>query len=102
MKIIKGGSSTVAKSCYRAGDALVFELQLRQARVSFFVWGSWVVIGYRLAVNCYGYLDVHRELELKSSNKEPKTSQGPGGMGASISKPVEYSITIPLTERGVT
>ena len=31
MKIIKAGSSTVAKACYRAGDALVFDLRLQEA-----------------------------------------------------------------------
>ena len=33
MKIIKAGSSTVAKACYRAGDALVFDLRLQEAGV---------------------------------------------------------------------
>eukprot|EP00439_Symbiodinium_sp_Y106_P083347 s278_g23.t1 len=32
MKIIKAGSSTVAKACYRAGDALVFDLRLQEVK----------------------------------------------------------------------
>ncbi|CAE7534053.1 cofF, partial [Symbiodinium natans] len=32
MKIIKGGSATVATSCHRAGGALVFELRLQEAK----------------------------------------------------------------------
>ncbi|CAE6963250.1 cobD [Symbiodinium sp. CCMP2456] len=32
MKIIKAGSSTVAKACHRAGDALVFDLRLQEVK----------------------------------------------------------------------